>query len=87
MLRATVVCASGEGILEAWRRISAPDGFDILRGHGRLKNSFGTKGHQPPNMLLNVHFQMPGYLPVTAEVQIHLFGIFNLKARFNRASE
>jgi hypothetical protein len=36
LLRATVVCASGDDVYEAWQRISAPEGFDVREGHGRM---------------------------------------------------
>ena len=85
MIRATIVCVDGDGVLEAWKRCSAETGFRITNDHGRMKNTFGTNKHQPPDMLLNVQFEMPDCLPLVAEIQIHLLGIFKLKARGARA--
>ena len=81
MLRATIVCADGDSVFEAWNRCAS--GFHI----GRLKNSFGTTKHQPPNMLLNVHFTPPGCIPMVGEIQIHLHGVFELKAHNHRYYE
>ena len=88
MIRSTIVCVDGDGILEAWHRCSADSGFRITPDHGRLKNSFGTKKHQPPDMLLNVHVdETPDRLPIVAEVQIHLLGIYQLKELNHRYCE
>ena len=66
MLRATILCFDGAGVLAAWKRCEA--GFNITDDHGRLKNSFNTAA--VPMMLLNVQFDVPECLPVVAEIQI-----------------
>ena len=87
MLRATIVCADGKSVLEAWQRCSSADGFNITPEHGRLLNHFGTTDPRPPNMLLNAHVERVGCLPIAAEVQIHLLGIFELKEHHHRYYE
>ena len=76
ILRATIVCVDGESILEAFNRCSRH--FMITPEHGRAKNDFGTSV-PVPRMLLNVIVDDPDSLPVIAEIQIHLLGIYKIK--------
>ena len=90
VLRATIVCADGDTLLEAWTLISSPTGFDVRPGNGRLKNLMATTLPRPPCMLINVIIDSDdGHRPVLAEVQIELRSIIELamaqhKARTSR---
>lgn len=80
MIRATIVCVHGDGILEAWKRCSSDAGFRITPDHGRVKNSFRSKG-ELPKLLCNVHMdELAGYLPIVAEIQILLLGVYEIKS-------
>ena len=79
VLRATIVCADGDTLLEAWSLISSPTGFDVRPGNGRLKNLMATTLPRPPCMLINVIVDSDdGHRPVLAEVQIELRSIIEL---------
>ena len=80
MIRATIVCVDGDGILEAWTRCSSDAGFRITPDHGRVKNSFRSEG-ELPKLLCNVHMdELAGYLPIVAEIQILLLGVYEIKS-------
>lgn len=86
LLRATVVCADMDAFAEAWQRVVAT--FDVRGDHGRLKNNLFTSAKRPPDLLVNVSVEPPGYLPVMGEVQIHLLEILQLKeSGFHRMYE
>ena len=84
MIQATLLCRDSASALEAYSRCSS--GFD-LRKRGRLTNTFGTNLLEPPQMVLNVHIESAGGLPVVAEIQIHLESIFELVTPHRRLSE
>ena len=83
MIRATIVCVDGDGILEAWKRCSSDAGFRITPEHGRLKNSFRS-ADELPKLLCNVQLENEGYLPTVAEIQILLLGIYQVKTLNHR---
>ena len=84
MLQATLVCRDNDSVLEAYSRCSS--GFE-LRKRGRLTNTFNTDLPEPPQMVLNVHIDSAGGLPVVAEIQIHLQSIFQLAKPHRRLGE
>ena len=84
MLQATLVCRDTTSVLEAYSRCSSA--FE-LRKRGRLTNTFDTNLPEPPQMVLNVHIDSAGGLPVVAEIQIHLQSIFQLMKPHLRLSE
>lgn len=79
MIRATIVCVDGDGILEAWKRCSSDAGFRITPDHGRVKNSFRSKD-ELPKLLCNAMVYVAGYLPIVAEIQILLLGVYEIKS-------
>ena len=86
VLRATIVCADGDHLLEAWTLIASPAGFDVRPGNGRLKNLMATPLHRPPCMLINVIVDSDdGHRPVLAEVQIELRSIIELAMAQHKA--
>ena len=86
VLRATIVCADGDTLLEAWGLISSPTGFDVRPEHGRLKNLMATTLPRPPCMLINVIVDSDdGNRPVLAEVQIELRSIIELAMAQHKA--
>ena len=64
---ASVVCLDYNAFAEAWSRLR--EGFRVREGHGRLKNNLFAE-MRPPDLLVNVVVERPGYLPITAEVQV-----------------
>ena len=84
MLQATLVCRDSASALEAYSRCSS--GFE-LRKRGRLTNTFDTNLPEPPQMVLNVHIESAGGLPVVAEIQIHLQSIYKLMQPHRRLGE
>ena len=84
MIRATIVCVDGDGVLEAWKRCASDAGFRITPEHGRLKNSFRS-AEELPKLLCNVILYEAGYLPAVAEIQILLLGIYKVKSLNHRA--
>ena len=66
VLRATVICESGDALLLVYRAIERA--FELREGNGRLKNVLNTKMPTPPRMLLNV--MLDGEM--AAEIQLFL---------------
>ena len=64
---ASVVCLDYNAFAEAWSRIH--EGFHVREGHGRLKNNLFAE-MRPPDLLVNVVVEPPGYFPITGEVQV-----------------
>ena len=64
---ASVVCLDFNAFAEAWSRIR--EGFRVREGHGRLKNNLFAE-MRPPDLLVNVVVERPGYFPIIGEVQV-----------------
>ena len=62
-----MVCLDYNAFAEAWGRIR--EGFRVREGHGRLKNNLFAE-MRPPDLLVNVVVEPPGYFPITGEVQV-----------------
>ena len=68
MLRATVVCDDMDTFDGAYERLVSA--FSLSDERGRLKNNLFTDETRPPDLLLNVVVQPPGYASVMGEVQV-----------------
>ena len=62
-----MVCLDYNAFAEAWSRIH--EGFGVREGRGRLKNNLFAE-MRPPDLLVNVVVERPGYFPITGEVQV-----------------
>ena len=63
-----IVCGTGQYAqpLSVWQRVR--DAFDVREGHGHVKPNFLVK-NRPPDMLINVVIEFPGFMPVIGEIQ------------------
>ena len=75
VLRATVVCGTAEHLMQAWSAIE--EEFNVKKT-GRLKANWKATS-RPPDMLVNVHVEFPGFMPLVGEIQIHYRPILVLK--------
>ena len=61
-----MACSDYDAFAAAWARIK--DTFNVREGHGRLKNNLFDPS-RPPDLLVNVIVEPPGYFSVVGEVQ------------------